>query len=61
MLYHDKLETIENSQSTNSAKTLNIFNVYSSLGFWEIMSQVFNDHEIQNPGSKLNNCGPENI
>ena len=32
MLYHDRLETIENSQSTNSAKTLEIFNVYSSLG-----------------------------
>ena len=32
MLYHERLETIENSQSTNSAKTLNIFNVYSSLG-----------------------------
>ena len=23
------------------------------------MSQFFNDHEIQNPGSKLMNCGPE--
>jgi len=32
MLYHDRLETIENSQSTNSAKTQKIFNVYSSLG-----------------------------
>ena len=32
MLYRDRLETIENSQSTNSAKTLKIFNVYSSLG-----------------------------
>ena len=32
MLYHDRLETIEKSQSTNSAKTLKIFNVYSSLG-----------------------------
>ena len=32
MLSHDRLETIENSQSTNSAKTLKIFNVYSSLG-----------------------------
>ena len=32
MLYHDRLDTIENSQSTNSAKTLKIFNVYSSLG-----------------------------
>ena len=32
MLYHDRLETIDNSQSTNSAKTLKIFNVYSSLG-----------------------------
>ena len=28
----DGLETIDNSQSTNSAKTLKIFNVYSSLG-----------------------------
>ena len=32
MLYHDRLETINNSQSTNSAKMLKIFNVYSSLG-----------------------------
>ena len=32
MLYRDRTETIENSQSTNSAKTLKIFNVYSSLG-----------------------------
>ena len=32
MLYHDSLETIENSQGTNSAKTLKIFNSYSSLG-----------------------------
>ena len=32
MLYNDTLETIDNSQSTNSAKTLKIFNVYSSLG-----------------------------
>ena len=32
MLYNDRLETIDNSQSTNSAKTLKIFNVYSSLG-----------------------------
>ena len=23
------------------------------------MSQFFNDHEIQNPGSYLINCGPE--
>ena len=23
------------------------------------MSQFFNDHEIQNPASKLINCGPE--
>ena len=28
MLYHDRLETIDNSQSTNSAKTLKVFNVY---------------------------------
>ena len=35
MLYHDRLETIDNSQSTNSDKTLKIFNVYSSLiGSW---------------------------
>ena len=32
MLYNDRLETIDNSQSTNSAKTLKIFNVYSTLG-----------------------------
>ena len=32
MLYHDSLQTIDNSQSTKSAKTLKIFNVYSSLG-----------------------------
>ena len=32
MLYNDRLETIDNSQSTNSAKMLKIFNVYSSLG-----------------------------
>ena len=32
MLYHDRLETIENCQSTNSAKTLKMFNVFSSLG-----------------------------
>ena len=32
MLYHDRLETIDNSQSTDSAKTLKLFNVYSSLG-----------------------------
>ena len=51
MLYRDRLETIENSQSTNSAKTLKIFNVYSSLGLQKIMSQFFNDHEIQSPGS----------
>ena len=51
MLYHDRLETIENRQSTNSAKTLKIFNVYSSLGLRKIMSQFFNDLEIQNPGS----------
>ena len=25
------------------------------------MSQFFNDHEIQSPGSKLINCGPEKI
>ena len=25
------------------------------------MSQFFNDHEIQNPGSKLINCGPGKI
>ena len=25
------------------------------------MSQFFNDHEIQNPGSELIICGPENI
>ena len=25
------------------------------------MSQFFNDHEIQNPGSKLINFGPEKI
>ena len=31
MLYHDRIETIENSQSTNSVKTLKIFNVYSCL------------------------------
>ena len=40
-----------NSQSTKSAKTLKLFNVYSSLGLMKIMSQFFNDHEIQNPGS----------
>ena len=49
--YNDRLETIDNSQSTNSAKTLKIFNVYSSLGLQRIMSQFFNDHEIQSPGS----------
>ena len=32
MPYNDKLETMDNSQSTNSAKTLKIFNVYSRLG-----------------------------
>ena len=32
MLYNDRLETTDNSQSTNSAKTLKIFNVYSRLG-----------------------------
>ena len=32
-------------------KTLKIFNVYSSLGLYMIMSQYFNDHEIQSPGS----------
>ena len=32
MPYNDRLETIDNSQSTNSAKTLKIFNVYSRLG-----------------------------
>ena len=25
------------------------------------MSQFFNDHEIQSPGSYLINCGPEKI
>ena len=25
------------------------------------MSQFFNDHEIQSPGSQLINCGPEKI
>ena len=40
-----------NSQRTNLAKTLKLFNVYSSLGLMKIMSQFFNDHEIQNPGS----------
>ena len=25
------------------------------------MSQFFNDHEIQNVGSQLINCGPEKI
>ena len=30
--YNDRLETIDNSQSTNSDKTLKIFNVYESLG-----------------------------
>ena len=25
------------------------------------MSQFFSDHEIQNPGSYLINCGPEKI
>ena len=25
------------------------------------MPQFFNDYEIQNPGSKLINCGPEKI
>ena len=48
MLYHDRLG---NSQSTNSAKTLKIFHVYSNLDLQKIMSQFFNDHEIQNPGS----------
>ena len=62
MLYNDRLETsIDNSQSTNSGKTLKIFNVYSSLGLKKIMSQFFNDHEIQSPGSKLINCGREKI
>ena len=51
MLYHDSLETIENPQGTNSAKTLKIFNIYSSLGVQKIMLQFFNDHEIQNLGS----------
>ena len=32
MLYNDRLETIDNSQSTNSAKTLKILNVCSNLG-----------------------------
>ena len=27
----------------------------------KVMSQFFNDHEIQSPGSKLINCGPEKI
>ena len=27
-----RLETMDNSQSTNSAKTLKVFNFYSSLG-----------------------------
>ena len=40
MLYHNRLETIENSQSTNSAKTLKIFNVYSSLGLWKFRIRV---------------------
>ena len=40
MLYHDRLETIENSQSTNSAKTLKIFNVYSSLGLQKMSHDV---------------------
>ena len=31
ILYNDRLEAIDNSQSTNSAKTLRIFNVYSKL------------------------------
>ena len=35
-MYRDRLETIENSQSTNSAKELKIFNVYSSLGLWKM-------------------------
>ena len=39
-MYRDRLETIENSQSTNSAKELKIFNVYSSLGLWKIMAAV---------------------
>ena len=50
MLYNDRLETIDNSQSTNSAKTLKIFNVYSSLGLQKVMSRFFNDYEIQSPG-----------
>ena len=35
MLYNDRLETTDNSQRTNSAKTLKIFNVYSSFGLIE--------------------------
>ena len=57
MLYHDRLETIENSQSTNSAKRLKIFNVYSSLRLEKIMSQFFNDHEIQNRGTRMGRSG----
>ena len=61
MLYRDSLETIENSQRTNSAKALKIFNIYSRLGLQKVMSQFFKDHEIQNPGSQLINWGPEKI
>ena len=40
MLYNDKQETIQNSQSTNSAKKLKLFDVYSSLG----LSQAAQTH-----------------
>ena len=56
MLYQDRLETIDNSPSTNSAKTLKIFNVYPSLGLQKIMSQFFNDDEIQSPCACSWNC-----
>ena len=51
--YHDRLETTENSQSTNSAKTLKIFKCLLKFGLIKIMSQFFNDLqlEFQNPGS----------
>ena len=55
MLYHDRLETIETSQSTNSAKTLKIFHVYSSVGLSKIVGAI---HSTEIPTGPTGKSGP---
>ena len=58
MLYHDRLETIDNSQSTNSAETLKIFEmqiarIYKALKLFADLPGPICYNDAQNKGMNL--------